>query len=93
MMLHAVYSTKPNTVWIRNTTCFCNKYFNTSFQLATCCDGWKEFSLMKPTKIVKPKRDKKDNKKETKGNEEKVLEEPIEPNFNDFDVAVYERCM
>ena len=71
MILRAIHSIKSNTVWIRNTACFCNNCFNTSFQPATCCNGSKEFSATKPTKTVKPKRDKKDNKKETRGNEEK----------------------
>ena len=58
---------------------------------ATCCNGWKELSVMKPTKTVQLKIDKKDNKKETRGNGEKALEEPIEANVNEFFVAVYER--
>ena len=66
------------------------EYFNTSFQPATC-NGWKEFSKIKPTKTVNPKRDKKDNKKEARGNDKKALEEPIEPNVNEFIAAVYER--
>ena len=41
MKLHAVHSIKPNTVWIRNTACFCKKCFSISFQSATCCNGWK----------------------------------------------------
>ena len=46
---------------------------------------------MKPTKTVKPKRYKKDNKRGTRRNEEKALQEPIEPNVNDFVAAFYER--
>ena len=48
--------------------------------------------MIKPTKTVKLRQDKKDNKKETRWNKKKVLEgKPIEPNVNDFAVAVYER--
>ena len=46
--------------------------------------------MMKPTKRINPKQDKKVNKKEIRG---KVLEEPSEQNFNDFIVAVYERMV
>lgn len=45
----------------------------------------------KPNKIVKPKRDEKNNKKETRWNQEKALQELIEPNVNDFVAAAYEK--
>ena len=74
MMLHAVHSIKPNRVWLCNLACFkCNKCFSTSFQPATCCKSWNEFSLMKPTKTVQPKRDKK---KITRRRQEGTREKP-----------------
>ena len=88
MKLHALHSIKPNTVWIRNTACFCKKCFSISFQSATCCNGWKEVSVIKSNKTTKTKQD---NKEEKKCNEEKALEECVEPNVNDFVAAVYER--
>ena len=48
--------------------------------------------MIKPTKTVKLKQDNKDNKKQTRWNKEKVLEEElIEPNVKNFVAAVYER--
>ena len=68
--------------------CFCKKCFSISFQSATCCNGWKEVSVIKSNKTTKTKQD---NKEEKKCNEEKALEECVEPNVNDFVAAVYER--
>lgn len=47
MKVHAVHSIKRNMIWVRDTSCFCEKCFNGTFQFKSCCDGWKECSVVK----------------------------------------------
>lgn len=84
MKLHAVHSTKVNSVWIRNTACFCLKCFNKTFQPSTCCDGWKEFSVVK-TKSQKGK--KKENMSNIVIESKNIV---IKPKVNDYVAAVYD---
>ena len=45
MTLHAVFSLKPNWIWIRNTSCFCSNCFDHNFRKDSCCKGWRECKL------------------------------------------------
>ena len=37
--LHAVFSLKPNWIWIRETSCFCSNCFAHNFRKDSCCKG------------------------------------------------------
>ena len=45
MKVHGVFSLKQNTIWVRDTSCFCSKCFHHRFQKDSCCQGWCECSL------------------------------------------------
>ena len=45
MKLHAVFSLKPNWIWIRDTSCFCYNCFDHNFLKDSCCKGWRESEL------------------------------------------------
>ena len=45
MKVHGVFSLKANSIWIRDTSCFCKNCFNRKFQKDSCCKGWRECSL------------------------------------------------
>ena len=45
MKLHAVFSLKPNWIWIRDTSCFCPNCFDHNFRKDSCCKGWRECEL------------------------------------------------
>ena len=50
MKVHGVFSLKPNTIWVRDTSCFCSKCFNQRFQKDSYCKGWRECSLTTSTR-------------------------------------------
>ena len=50
MKVHGVFSLKPNTICVRDTSCFCSKCFNQRFQKDSCCKGWRECSLTTSTR-------------------------------------------
>ena len=37
MKLHAVFPSAPTKLWVRNTSCFCQNCFGTSFKPETAC--------------------------------------------------------
>ena len=41
-LLHAVFSLKPNWIWVRDTSCFCRNCFDQNFRKDSCCKGWRE---------------------------------------------------
>ena len=45
MKLHAVFSLKPNWIWIRGTSCFSSNCFDHNFRKDSCCKGWGECEL------------------------------------------------
>ena len=56
MKLHAVFSLKPNWIWIRDTSCFCSKCFDPNFRKDSFCKGCHECEL----KAVVPRKRKND---------------------------------
>ena len=90
MKLHAVHSIKPNSVWVRDTACFCQNCFNVSFQATTCCTGWKEYSVEKLSKNKSKNAEVKQSTSK-KVNSEEAIEDMVEPNVNDFVAGVYDR--
>ena len=45
MKLHAAFPSTSNKFWVRNTSCFCQNYFGTSFKPETASDGWRMVDL------------------------------------------------
>ena len=45
MELHAAFPSTSNKLWVRNTSCFCQNCFGTSFKPETACDGWRMVDL------------------------------------------------
>ena len=43
--LHAAFPSTLNKLWVRNTSCFCQNCFGTSFKPETACDGWRMVDL------------------------------------------------
>ena len=39
MKLHAAFTSTPNKLWVRNTSCFCQNCFGTSFKSETAYGG------------------------------------------------------
>ena len=90
MKVHTVHATKPNSVWVCDTSCFCRRCFNISFQSDNCYDEWKKFSVIKTTDNEKSTETKpKHRANNTKVNTEEV-EETVEPNVNNYVAAVYD---
>ena len=54
MKLHAVFSLKPNWIWIRDTSCFCSNCLDHNFRKDSCCKGWRECEL----KAIVPRKTK-----------------------------------
>ena len=47
MKLHAAFSSTPNKLWLRNTSCFCQNCFGASFKPETACDRWRMVDLQR----------------------------------------------
>ena len=45
MKLHVDFPSTPNKLLLRNTFCFCQNCFGTSFKPETTCDGWRMVDL------------------------------------------------
>ena len=45
MKLYTAFRSTPNKLWVRNTSCFCQNCFGTSFKPETACDGWRMVDL------------------------------------------------
>ena len=52
-MLHAVFRSTLNKLWVRNTSCFCLNCFGISFWLETACDGWGIVDLQRKRNLSK----------------------------------------
>ena len=50
MKVHSVFSRKANSIWVRDTSCFCKNCFSLKFQKDSCCKGWREYLLTTWTK-------------------------------------------
>ena len=51
-LLHAVFSLKPNWIWVRCTSYFCRNCFDQNFRKDSCCKGWRECEL----RTIKPRK-------------------------------------
>ena len=40
MKVHAVFTLKANSIWVRDTSCFCKYCFSLKFQKDSCFKGW-----------------------------------------------------
>ena len=47
MKLHAAFPSTPDKLWVRNTSCFCQNCFGTSFKPETACDCWRMVDLQR----------------------------------------------
>ena len=47
MKLHAAFLSSLNKLWVRNTSCFCQNCFGTSFKPEAACDGWRMVDLQR----------------------------------------------
>ena len=47
MKLHATFPSTRDKLWVRNTSCFCQKIFGASFKPETACDGWRMVDLQR----------------------------------------------
>ena len=47
MKLHVAFLSTPNNLWVKNTSCFCQNCFGTSFKPETVCDGWRMVDLQR----------------------------------------------
>ena len=47
--VHAVFSLKANSTWVRDIPCFCKNCFGLKFQKDSCCKGWRECLLTTST--------------------------------------------
>ena len=47
MKLHAASPSTPKKFLVRNTSCFCQNCFKTSFKPETACDGWRMVGLQR----------------------------------------------
>ena len=47
--VHAVFSLKANSTWVRDIPCPCKNCFGLKFQKDSCCKGWRECLLTTST--------------------------------------------
>ena len=47
MKPHAAFPSTSNKFWARNTSCFCQNCFGTSFKPEKTCDGWRMVDLQR----------------------------------------------
>ena len=89
--IHAVHSLRANYVWVRNTSCFCERCFNDgTFQSSTCCDGWEERGILSATKKLKGNTKTKASESEQEESEITTNEvKIIEPEIDDYVAVVY----
>lgn len=89
MKVHGVFSLKVNSIWVRDTSCFCRKCFNGTFQKDSCCKGWRECSLTSSTEKTKNKSDQNEEvcAQEVSGDSEELTRVVPEP--NDYVAALY----
>ena len=83
MKLHAAFPSTPNKLWVRNTSCFCQNCFGTSFKLETACDGWRIADLLRkrnPSILSSGEKDVKIQENEV----------AIFPDINDHVAAEYD---
>ena len=95
MKVHGVFSLKPNIIWVRDTSCFCSKCFNQSFQKDSCCKGWRESSLKKLTRKKSVGETSTVEKAVQNDEPEETIEDlqstSVIPEAGDYVAAIYER--
>ena len=82
--LHAAFSSTPNKLWVKNTSCFYQNCFGTSFKPETVCDGWRMVDLQR-------KRNSSILSSSEKAVEIPENEAAIVPDINDHVAAGYDR--
>ena len=86
MKLHAAFPSTPNKLWVRNTSCFCQTCFGTSFIPETICDGCRMVDLQR-------KRNPSILSSSEKAVEIPENEAAIVPDINDHVAAGYDRTV
>ena len=84
MKLHAAFLSTPNNLWVKNTSCFCQNCFRTSFKPETVCDRWRMVDLQR-------KRNPSILSSSEKAVEIPENEAAIVPNINEHVAAGYDR--
>ena len=84
LKLHAAFPSTPNKLWVRNTSCFCQNCFGTTFKLEIACDGWRMVD-------VQQKRNPSILSGSEKAVEIRENEAAIVPDINDHVAAGYDR--
>ena len=84
MKLHAALLSTPNNLWVKNSFCFCQNCFGTSFKPETVCDGWRMVDLQR-------KRNPSILSSSEKAAEIPENEAAIVPDINDHVAAGYDR--
>ena len=93
--VHVVFSLKPNTIWVRDISCFSSKCFNQRFQKDSCYKGWRECSLTTSARN-KSVGDTSTVEKAVQNDEpEETIEDlqstSVIPEAGDYVAALYER--
>ena len=101
MKLHAVFSLKPNWIWIRDTSCFCPNCFDHNFRKDSCCKGWRECELkttvprkrknVKSVSSVSNAASTRSAVGEGQSSSNATLVPTVEPAIGDYAGAVYDR--
>ena len=99
--LHAVFSLKPNWIWIRDTSCFCSNCFDHNFLKDSCCKGWRESELktivprkrknVKSVSSVSNAASARSVVEEGQSSSNATLVPTVEPTIGDYVGAVYDR--
>ena len=92
MKVHAVFSRKVNSIWVRDTSCFCKNCFSLKFQKDSRCKGWREYLLATSTKNQRkdePKKNSDQNKEPSRVVIEDSQSTSIVPEPNDYVAAIY----
>ena len=93
--VHGVFSLKPNTIWVRDTSSFCSKCFSQRFQKDSCCKGWRECSLTTSTRNKSVGETSTVEKAIQNDEPEETIEDlqstSVIPEAGDYVAAIYER--
>ena len=92
MKVHAVFSLKTNSIWVRDTSRFCKNCLSLKFQKDSCCKGWRECFLT--TSTVNQRKDASvknsdQNKKPSRVATEDLQLKSIVPEASDYVPAIY----
>ena len=92
MKVHAVFSLKANSIWVRDTSCFCKNCFSLKFQKGSCCKGWRECLLT--TSTVNQRKDASEKNSDQNKEPSRIVTEDLQlrsivPEPSDYVVAIY----